>query len=377
QNSEPTTKNVSMVTLGRESRGLSQNQLAQKLHINQGYLSKVEAGLLSVSDELLVRLSHELNYPPHFFSQEGGPIGVGVTEVFHRMQKDVPKKHLDMVYAQLDLRLRHIRALLRAVDIRCQVPHLDVDEYDGHVEDIARLVRAIWQLPRGPIDDLTQTLEDAGVLVVPFDFGTKHIDAMSRWLPGLPPVFFVNPTSPKDRLRLTTAHELGHMVMHTLPHPEMEQQANRFAAEFLMPEWEIRPDLIRVTLPKLAVLKRYWKTSMNALLKRAETLGAITANQVRYLWAQMGSAGYRTQEPIELDVGGEVPTLLRELVEAHLNDLDYSPADLAQLIPLNKDELWEVYLKPLNQSSMYVVEQSLKPLEDTSNEDERQPIRFR
>ena len=45
--------------------------------------------------------------------------------------------------------------------------------------------------------------------------------------------FFVNTEIPGDRLRWTLAHEIGHVVMHLMPSPDQEKEADRFAAERL------------------------------------------------------------------------------------------------------------------------------------------------
>ena len=58
------------------------------------------------------------------------------------------------------------------------------------------------------------------------------------------PVILINATSPTDRKRLTIAHELGHLVLHSVDvTEELEIEANWFAAEFLMPAEVIRPQL--------------------------------------------------------------------------------------------------------------------------------------
>jgi Zn-dependent peptidase ImmA (M78 family) len=347
--------NPNMVILAREARGLSQKELADSLSVTQGRISKIEMGLLPVPADLLEALSRVLDYPKHFFLQEGSLVGVGMTEIFHRKRQDVPKKILDKAYAQMDIRHRHMAALLRAVEIPCDVPRLDIDEYGGRADEIARILRERWHLPRGPILDLTKTVEDAGIVVIPVDFETPRIDAISRWIPGLPPLFFVNKDIPKDRYRFSLTHELGHIVMHALPNADIEKQANQFTAEFLLPERDIRADLIKLDLPKLTILKRYWKVSMAAILYRAEDLGIITTNQARYLWAQMARAGYKTREPIELEAGGEQPSLLEELIETYRKDLGYSIADLQEIIPLNEEELWQQYLQGHDQPPLRMI----------------------
>ncbi len=337
--------NPQMVILARESRGLGQKALAEALAVSQGTISKIETGLIPLSDEIIELLSEILDYPPHFFRQEGGIVGIGIAEVFHRKRQNVPQRVLNKIYAHMEIRIKHISALLVSVEVPSNAPRMEIDEYGGHVEEIARAVRAHWQIPRGPVNDVTKAVEDAGIIVIPFDFETSLVEAISRWIPGLPPLFLVNEYTPKDRYRMSLAHELGHMVMHTYPTPDIEEQAFRFAAEFLLPERDIITDLQDLSLPKLANLKRYWKVSMAALLKRAEELHTLSPNQARYLWSQMSKAGYKTREPIELDVSGEQPRLLHELIESHQKELEYTVEDLRQLIPLNDEELWKFYLQ--------------------------------
>jgi Zn-dependent peptidase ImmA (M78 family)/DNA-binding XRE family transcriptional regulator len=350
--------NCNMIILGRESRGLSQKMLADELGVTQGRISKIEMGLLPISDDLLESLSATLRYPKEFFMQEGALIGVGTAEIFHRKRQSISKKALSKTYAQMEIRLRHVMKLLQSVEIPENVPRFDVDSYDGRVEDIARLVREYWRLPRGPVKDLSKTIENEGGLIIPIDLETPQIDATSRWVPKLPPLFFINKNSPKDRYRYSLAHELGHIVMHQYLNPDLEDQANRYAAEFLLPEREIRADLNNVTLAKLPELKRYWRVSMNAILKRAEDLHTITPNQARYLWTQMSQAGYRTREPIELDVQGEDPFLIKELIETYQDELGYSLKDLSQMLTLHEEEVSSLYFSNNKRPPLRIIHNS-------------------
>src|SRR5208337_375815 len=145
-----------------------------------------------------------------------------------------------------------------------------------------------------------QMIEKAGGIIVPCDFGTTKIDALSQYIRGYPPLFFINKNIPTDRLRHSLCHELGHVVMHRIPRPEadIEKEADTFAAELLMPAAEIGPSLHNVKLHTLAQLKPYWKTSMASLLFRAGRLKKITKNQEKYLWIQISP--YKQREPAEL-----------------------------------------------------------------------------
>lgn len=336
--------NPDMITLARESRGLSQSKLAQRIRVSQGHLSKIEAGLLPVADGVLHSLSEALAYPASFFSLPDPVFGPSTCEFYHRKRQSLSTVLLKKLHAQINIRRIQIAKLLDAVDLPpINVPKIQPEETGESIAEIARAIRAMWQLPPGPVKDLTRAIEDAGGIVVRTDFGTPQLDAVSRWIPSLPPLFFVNRHAPGDRQRLTLAHELGHIVMHQVPNPNMEVEAFEFAAELLMPAREIRPYLSGVTIPRLAALKPVWKVSMAALVKRAQELGEITPRQYRFIIMRMNKLGFRTSEPPELDVPPEEPLLLSEILKLYRGDFHYSLGDLASLLEMYQDELQMVY----------------------------------
>lgn len=336
--------NPDMIIIGRESRGLTQTKLASLLSISQGKISKIESGVRSVSDDMLKKISQKLDYPEHFFLFTDQIYGFGMSFVYHRKRQSIGSKVIGKIHAQINIKRMHISKLLNAVDIEtCNIPKLDIDEHEGNAENLAHAVRASWSLPLGPIKNLTKAIEDAGGIIVPCDFGTKLLDAVSQWIDGLPPLFFINTNVPGDRLRFTLAHELGHIVMHRSPNPDMEKEADRFAGELLMPRREIRPSLNSLSLPKLANLKPYWKVSMAALLFRASEVSKITDRMKRHLWMQMGQAGYRKREPEELDIPVEEPTLLAELFDTYRKELNYNLSELSHFLAVHVHELRSIY----------------------------------
>ena len=339
------TVNPKMIVLARQSRGLTQSRLATEAGIPQAKISKIEAGLADVADETLTTLAKVLDYPESFFHQEDELYGFDTSVLFHRKRESIGSKILDKVHALINIRRIHIARLLEAADIdpAKSFPRFDIDEFEGRIDKVAQAVRATWVLPRGPVDNVTKAIEDAGGIVVRFDFGTRLIDAISQRVPRLPPIFFINKDVPGDRLRWSLAHELGHIVMHRSLNPNIEDQANDFAANFLMPASEVRPHLAQVNTAKLAALKPYWKVAMSALLKRAADLGMITERNARYIWMQFSKAGYRLREPAEIDIVVEEPRTLTKLLALHRDSLGYSINDLAQLLDENEPAIRSMY----------------------------------
>ena len=340
--------NADMLILARECRGLTQKELSAALGIQQGTVSKMEAGLLPPSDETLDRYGRALDFPLEFFFQSDRVFGFNSTVFYHRKRQALPDKALRRLHAYMNLTRMRVARLLRSATLVVAegFRRLEIAEFKS-AEEIARLARSMWMVPPGPIKSVIEIIESAGGVVVRFDFGTKQIDAISEWVPGYPPIFLINsdPAITGDRLRLTLAHEVGHILMHAFPSPDMEDEANQFAAEFLMPRREIKASLYGLNMAKLMQLKRIWKVSMQALVVRAYELKTITETQRRYMFMNFSKRGYRTREPIETDVPIERPETMTKLARAHLQDLGFSIRDVMKLLfYCDEAEFRSVYL---------------------------------
>jgi Zn-dependent peptidase ImmA (M78 family) len=354
-----------MIVLARQVRGLTQEELAAKLHIAQGTISKIELGLLPTSEEILAGLIRELKFPQQFFYESGDLYVPGMK--YQRARKSCPKKLLDRQEAYINIIRMHLEKLLLSVDIDpIGFRSFDASKYDSP-EDVARALREFWKLPAGPVRNITRTIESAGGAVILCDFGHPKLDGVTVSLAKLPPVFFINRDLLGDRQRFTIAHELGHEILHAHRPPtgSEEEESNRFAAEFLMPAHEIRSQLINPSLATLAQLKSYWKVSMAAILYRAHELGCIDHRQRIKLHKDL--APYKTREPASLDVPTEKPALMAELINMHIDKLGFRMGELAEMLAMNVDELADWYglkkeynlslLQPKAQGKVFAISQ--------------------
>lgn len=334
--------NPNMLVLARESRGLTQRQLAERLLIPQSALSKLEHGLSEPQPELVTKFAEELNYPTKLFYEQGY-----IDPAFsfqYRKRQALSQKDNSRIQAISNFYKFHIQKLLQSVEVTSPpLPNFTVEEY-GSIESVVDALRKAWRIPVGPIGNLTKCIEDAGIFIIHNDFRASLFDGATVMTRGIaPPIIFVDTDVAADRLRFTLAHELGHIIMHSLiPSANIEEEANQFAAELLLPKKQILSSLRNLSFEKLPDLKRHWKVSMAAIIKRAKDLGTITDRQYRYMWVQMAQAGYRVREPIELPK--ELPTLLKELIDLHKEQLQYSDESLADLLSLSLEEFEEQYL---------------------------------
>ena len=332
-----------MVSLARDYRGLTQAGLAKRLGLQQGAVSKMEGGILGISDEMLDDISRELDLPRRFFLQAGPIYGLGSHAYVYRKRQRMSARDRKRIEAQVNLLRLHVERMLESLDVDApqRIPEMPIVDANKSPEQIAYELRASWLIPSGPIPNVTAMLEMAGVIVIPCDFGTMAMDATSIWLPGQNPLIFVNRHVPGDRWRFTLCHELGHLVMHREPSDYMEREADQFAAAILMPKHDIRTDLREVTIKHFTRIKPYWKVSIQALLERAYSMRRITKNQRRYFYMNLSKHGYRTREPAPL--GRETPTLHRALLTAHADDLGYSLDDFAHLFAFHPEQVVELY----------------------------------
>lgn len=344
--------NSDLLRVARQVRGLSQAKLSVESGLTQGAISKVENGLSEPSGDVAQKLADTLRFPLSYFYQSFQPFGLPVSvHPMFRKKASVPVKELEQLEAGLNLRLSHYQTLLRSIEVDrdLELPKFDLDDYDNDPVAIASLVRRTWQVPRGPIKNLVEYVERAGCIVVHCDFDNVSVSGVTIALKGLPPFIFLNRNNPADRQRFTLAHELGHIVMHRLPTPDMESEADRFAGALLLPPDQIAPYFMDgVSLPKLAALKPVWRVSMASLLVAANNLGYLTPNQNQWLWRQFSAKGYRTTEPPELNLKVEEPSVIRDIIQVHLDEHGYTEQELATALHTELSDLRRLHgLEPV------------------------------
>jgi Zn-dependent peptidase ImmA (M78 family) len=328
--------NPEMLVLAREAKGIVQGDFAKLMRVSQGTVSRWETGLLEPPAAKLEEFGELLDVAPEFFGRSERVYGFNSTVFFHRRRQSGTDKILRKLHARMNILRMRIGVLLRSAQIESPhtVEHFDASEYQGRIETIAQMVRAHWRMAPGYVRSVVKSIEDAGGILFRMDFETRSIDAISEWVPGYPPIIVVNSNAeiPASRLRHTLAHELGHLVLHQLASArDAEPEADRFAAEFLMPRREIKASLYRLNLSKLLDLKQEWKVSMASLVYHANRLGTITPFQYKNLYVNLRRR-WGLHEPYEEHIPEEKPALLQEIIGVHTAEFKYGPGEMAKLL---------------------------------------------
>jgi Zn-dependent peptidase ImmA (M78 family)/DNA-binding transcriptional regulator YiaG len=333
--------NPEMFILAREFHGLTIKELADRTGVTSSYVCQLESGLKEPSENFMQQVVSVLKFPEQHYYEQGRREATPPS--FYRKRVVISPVILRQSTARMTEIKRNIEKLLSQVDsIEVRLQFIDPEECAGGAKEVAKKMRLHLRIPAGPIRDLTKILEEAGIIIIPFEFGTRKIDACSEWVAGHP-VIFINKFITASRLRHTLSHELGHLVMHKFITDECEEQANIFTAEFNLPESEIKRELIPMNLDRLARLKLKWKSSMAAILYRAEDLGVISPRTARYHWMLMRRYRYHESEPHEDMMPVEKPTALGELLDVFTNSLKFTKEELIGFLNIFDDFYDEVY----------------------------------
>lgn len=324
--------NYEMIQLARESRGITQKELAENTSISQGHMSKLERGEWTIPQLKLKKIAEFLEYPESFFYKKFHQLGFGMSFIFHRKRQSISRQILKKIEAQANIKIMQVDSLLDGIDLDApnEFIYMEIQDYNNSAETVARLLRAKWKLPSGPVKNLIEVLENARAFVFKCDFETNKLDAISICPHITPPIFFLNRDFPADRTRFSLAHELGHLIMHKIPTESLEDEANKFASAFLMPKEDIIHELKPFSLNKAIVLKMKWKVSIAAIVKRAYELGVITKQKYTALFRKINYLGMRLEEPVELPE--EKPRLFNRVLEAYQENLGYSIEELSKVL---------------------------------------------
>lgn len=336
----------------RAAHSLTLVELGERIGRSSSTLSAWEKGSQLPEAESFGRLcqvfgvSHQWFFKPALqLAQES------LRPYFFRSQASAHKQARERAQLYL-LWLQEISAFLQdAMDWPpVNVPTLDVDDCrlisDDEIEEIARECRHNWKLGTGPLPDVIQVMENAGIICtratldhVKMD-GVSHVSVMD----GRPYVLVAEDKANPIRSRFDAAHELGHIVLHSrIPAKQysknelyslMEEQAHRFASAFLLPPESFSQEVTWPTLDNLLSLKSRWKVSVAAMIVRCRDLSLLNEQLELRLWKGRSARKWTKGEPGDDAIPFEQPKLMMRGVHLLVDNGVFSREELAHQVGL-------------------------------------------
>lgn len=335
-----TAFNGERLKAARIYRGLTVAELAEKLELQRQTVSMYENNKLN-NPELttIANMSRVLGFPKKFFL-ESDEIAIKNGSTYFRALLTTSKKYRSEQIQKVDFISKIYRYLNEYIEF--PLTNLPQENYDNP-EEAAIALRKFWNLGDKPIDNLIYLVEQNGIIVTMFETNNDDIDAFSQLInvDNLEK-YLIGCSKNKGtaaRIHFDIAHELGHILLHewsedieTLNKDEFkekEKEAHAFASAFLLPKNAFIKD-IGVYADNLAFyieLKKKWKVSISAMIRRSYNLGLIDSNAYQQLMRTMQKKGIKKSEPLDDILYTAQPSLLRTSVQMLLEQGVLTPRE--------------------------------------------------
>lgn len=342
---------------------ISINDLAELLNVSKQAISQYETQNITPDFNKMRIIVDKLNFPSSYFFQED-MYDIKPSTTYFRALLSANRGERN----QQDIKIRHLAVIHNILDKYVEFPSLNLpiipEELKANltkenIEKIAQIVREYWNLGDKPINDIIYVLEKNGIIVTAY--GTENnIDAYSKKIKinNKDSYIIVLSTTKESAVRsnFDAAHELGHIILHdwntnledltSKEFKEIEQQANDFAAAFLLPpdtfgkEVSFAPNNINCYVD----LKKKWKVSILAMIIRANRLGLLDDAHYQNNVKRLSAKGWRSREPLDDILTKAQPTLLQKSIDLLFeNDVFDADSFLEELkenhISMNPDEV--------------------------------------
>lgn len=309
--------NGERLKLARIYRNMTASELADKLRVSRQAVLQYEKNENKPKLETEFTIITTLHFPRDFFYMDNLD-NMFVGNTFFRALSSTKKIDLQTQ----EEKTRFIVYIYEFLNNYFNYPKLDLPEIDTdidlnnkeNIEDIAIKVRNYWGLGSQPIENMVNLLENKGIIVSTLNVDNKKIDAFTqvheinnkeKYC-----VVLSNDKQSVARRNFDAAHELGHIILHkhiekleelsSEEQRELEEQANSFAAAFLLPKNVFFNDLKDpLNLEYYKELKKKWKVSIAAMVMRARQLGRINNSNYIELVKSMNYRKWRIKEPLD------------------------------------------------------------------------------
>ncbi len=194
----------------------------------------------------------------------------------------------------------------------------------------------------GPIKNLTEILENKGILLYVCNIDNDKFSGMNGLVNGRPYIV-VNQNMSPERNRSTIVHELSHLMFKwpdDMEDRRIEELATAISGALLFSKNDAIRELgiRRTAISKdMLLVAREYGISMFLLVKRAQISGIISTNVARKFYINASKAGWRKNEPVRIDK--EAPTLFAQLVYRAINENEISIQRGAELLKIPYDEI--------------------------------------
>lgn len=338
--------------LARLLNGLTLQELGDSVSASRQFIHQLEGDTRQPPQDMLFALSEKLAVKSEFFYQ---PLDndVKFEQCHFRKRKTTPVGMANRVCSYSTV----FETLIEFLSEYIEFPDNNVPDYSNkgnnytnlEIEQAAEKCRNHWGLGLDkPVSNITNLLENAGVVITSFSGVSEKVDALS--LNRKRPIIIRNEAKESPcRLRFDLAHECGHFVLHEgveTGDTITESEANRFASAFIFPRAAFLKEFPRnftanreASWEPLYRLKVRWGISLKALIYRAHFLKIISSQEYRAANVWLGKTRQMRIERYDDQVETEVPELLKSSIELLRDEVGIGFSKIADALHIEPEML--------------------------------------
>jgi Zn-dependent peptidase ImmA (M78 family)/DNA-binding XRE family transcriptional regulator len=346
------------LTEAREARGiLTMSSLAELLEVSRNAISLYESNKSDPRPQIVTDIAQQLKVKESFFfmplpNKPENPIFWRSRHTSTKHSRIIVERKFGWSKWLIDEYLKSFMDMPKLnIPNRKDlgVPDNPKDLTNEKIEEIALRCREFWGLGIFPIENVTALLENNGFLVTCGYVNSDKLDAFSNIseYDHSRHIFLSLDKQSALRTRFDACHEVAHLILHShlskqdiseRMHKLTEDQAYRFASAFLMPSASFKKDVWMTSIEAFKVLKKDWKVSVAAIIKRCDDLGLLGDDEekTRRLWIK-----YRREwQNIEEDtLEFETPQLMKRCVDALLESGLKTKSQILYEIPFTQTDI--------------------------------------
>jgi Zn-dependent peptidase ImmA (M78 family) len=295
--------NLDALEVARLRNRLTKSAFAEKLGISSRDMRRMRESR-EVSSDFIAVASSVTGFPAEFFCIDDD---LSISQPTFRKQATLSARERGAGEAAAKL----AKLFWSQVEKEYSLPEPDLPDYsngDLYIPDgidratyAASLLREEWGLGSEPIGNIVTLLERHGVRVLSLsEQNTRGLSAFTFWGENETPFIYLNMVGSMERSRFDAAHELGHLVLHRhhdSADVDVEEEADRFASAFLIPNADLLRHKVYPTISNIRRNKKRWNVSVAALVRAYRDSGLIDDNRYKYLNIELSRNGWRKSEP--------------------------------------------------------------------------------
>ncbi len=311
--------------VAREAANLSQETFAQALEISRQTLSAIENGHVALDSTKLIRAAEVLGTTVSNLLEEQQD---RMQLLYRAAEHAAPEPQVRSHFQQFCHSYRELEELVGVAEASVTPPeyayfpevHAQGRTFAKEVARYERERLGLGQL--NPVENIFKLLEENGVRIQLEDVRQANVFGLSAYSRQFGACVLVNSTRTLERQIFTLAHEYGHLLMHRglykdlqpsaepPANQELEQMADTFAANFLVPELGLRDRVAKNTkgaigFEDVLFLKTHFRVSAKMLIRRlreAELISVPAAAQMDATAERLAGGDDREYQPLDMPI---------------------------------------------------------------------------